>query len=157
MSSVLRTFAACVAFWILLSGKTAPQDFLMAAAASAAVALVNRDIDALGEVLRWSPRLLAYVPWLLKEIWLANLQVLRIVVHPRLPIDPVVIRLTPALSSDLARTAFANSITLTPGTITLDVEGGEIVVHALTRAGADDLAGGGMARRVGRIFREPGA
>jgi multicomponent Na+:H+ antiporter subunit E len=60
-------------------------------------------------------------------------------------------------ASDLARTTYANSITLTPGTITLDVEGETLVVHAITRAGGDALLAGGMARRVGRVFGDPGA
>jgi multicomponent Na+:H+ antiporter subunit E len=125
--------------------------------ASAAVAWVNRHDEALSELLAWSPRLLAYLPWLLREIWTANLQVVRLVLDPRLPIDPVVVRLPTRYTTDLARTALANSITLTPGTITVDVDGETLVVHAITRAGGEDVAAGGMARRVGRVFGDPGA
>lgn len=149
-------FATGVVFWVLLSGRTGVLDLLMAAVASAAVALVNRDIEGVTEVLRRGPQLLLYAPWLLREIWAANMQVVRIVLHPRLPIDPVVVSIAPALSSDLALTLLANSITLTPGTVTIDVEDGRLFVHALTRAGAADLEGGGMARRVGRVFGEVG-
>ena len=63
------------------------------------------------------------------------------------------VRFNTTLSGDLARTTFANSITLTPGTVTLDVEGPEFVVHAVTRAMAD-LAGGQMERRIAAVFEE---
>jgi multicomponent Na+:H+ antiporter subunit E len=154
---LLLVFAGCLAFWFLLSGHFAPIDVLFAVAACAAVAWVNRRDEALSEVLAWTPRLLAYAPWLLREIWIANIQVVKLVLDPRLPIDPVVVRLPTRYATDLARTTLANSITLTPGTVTIDVDGETLVVHAITRAGAEDLAAGAMARRVGRVFGDPGA
>jgi multicomponent Na+:H+ antiporter subunit E len=154
---VLLVFGGCLVFWFLLSGQFRPLDLLMAVAASAAVAWVNRRDEALSDLLAWAPRLLAYLPWLLREIWIANVQVVRLVVDPRLPIDPVVVRVPMRYSSDLARTTLANSITLTPGTVTLDVDGETLIVHAITRAGGDDIASGTMARRVGRVFGDPGA
>jgi multicomponent Na+:H+ antiporter subunit E len=156
-SRPLLVFAGCLAFWFLLSGHLAILDLVLGVAASAAIAWVNRHDEALSDLLVWSPRMLAYLPWLLREIWTANLQVVRLVLDPRLPIDPVVVSLPTRYATDLARTTLANSITLTPGTITLDVDGETLVVHAITRAGGEDIAGGGMARRVGRVFGDPGA
>jgi multicomponent Na+:H+ antiporter subunit E len=153
----LLVFGGCLVFWFLLSGHFSPLDLLMAAAASAAVAWVNRHDEAVSDLLVWSPRLLAYAPWLLREIWIANVQVVRLVLHPRLPIDPVVVRVPMRYSTDLARATLANSITLTPGTVTIDVEGETLVVHAITRAGGADILSGAMARRVGRVFGDPGA
>ncbi len=157
MRAFALVFSACLVLWLLLSGHASPLDLAMGVAASAFVAFANRDLEGVSEMLRWAPRLLAYLPWLLKEIWIANLQVVRLVLDPALPVDPVVVRLRTRLSSDFARTALGNSITLTPGTITLDVDGDEFVVHALTRAGGADVVAGGMARRVGRMFGDPGA
>jgi multicomponent Na+:H+ antiporter subunit E len=154
---LLLVFAGGLVFWFLLAGHFSALDLAMAMAASAAVAWMNRRDEALSELLVRMPGFLAYAPWLLHEIWLANVQVVRLVVDPRLPIDPVVLRVPMRYSSDLARTTYANSITLTPGTITLDVEGETLVVHAITRAGGDALLAGGMARRVGRVFGDPGA
>lgn len=156
-SRPLLVFGGCLVFWFLLSGHVGPLDLIFGVAASAAVAWINRRDEALSDLLAWTPRLLAYLPWLLREIWVANIQVVRLVLDPRLPIDPVVVRLPTRYASDLARTTLANSITLTPGTVTIDVEGETFVVHAITRAGGDDLLGGGMARRVGRVFGDPGA
>jgi multicomponent Na+:H+ antiporter subunit E len=150
-------FSACLVLWLLLSGHVGALDFAMAAVASALVAFANRDIEGLSELLRWTPRLLVYLPWLLKEIWVANIQVVKLVLDPSLPIDPVVVRLRTRFSSDFARTALANSITLTPGTITLDVDGEEFLVHAITAGGGADIQAGGMARRVGQVFGDPGA
>ncbi len=93
-------------------------------------------------------RLLVYLPWLLKEIVLANLQVIRVVLSPRIEIDPVLFRLRATQRSALARVIYGNSITLTPGTLTLDVDGEDLLVHALDRPGAEGLRGGDMDRRV---------
>ncbi len=150
-------FCACLALWILLSGHVGALDLVMGVAASALVTFANRDIEGVSEVLRWTPRLLAYLPWLLKEIWVANVQVVKLVIDPALPIDPVIVRIRTRFSSDFARTALANSITLTPGTITLDVDGEDFLVHAITAGGGADIVDGGMARRVGRVFGDPGA
>jgi multicomponent Na+:H+ antiporter subunit E len=150
----LLVFSVCFAFWLALSGSVAALPLILGALSSAAVAWTNRDLEMVSVAARLSPRFLAYVPWLLKEIAVANIQVVRLVLDPRLPVDPVVVRFDTTLSSDLARTTFANSITLTPGTVTLDVEGAEFVVHAVTRAMAD-LAGGTMERRVAAVFEEP--
>jgi multicomponent Na+:H+ antiporter subunit E len=157
MRAFALVFSACLVLWILLSGHVGALDLAMAVVASALVAFANRDIEGVSEMLRWSPRLLAYLPWLLKEIWMANIQVVKLVLDPALPIDPVIVRLPTRFSSDFARTTLANSITLTPGTVTLDVEGEDFLVHALTAGGGADIVAGGMARRVGRVFGDPGA
>lgn len=156
MPSTLLLFSVCFAFWLVLSGSTVPLHLVFGVVSSAAVAWVNRDVEMVSLATRIAPRFLTYLPWLIKEIVLANIQVVRLVLDPRLPVDPVVVRFDTTLSSDLARATFANSITLTPGTVTLDVEGSEFVVHAVTRAMAD-LAGGAMERRIAAAFEEPGS
>lgn len=153
--SVLLVFATCLVFWLFLSGHYTPFYVALGTLAAAAVAWVNRDDEALSGLVRSVPRLAVYVPWLLKEIAVANLQVLRIILHPGLPIDPVILRFRPGLSGDLAVTLLGNSITLTPGTVTLEVEGGEFVVHALTTRAATDLVEGPMVARVKAVFEEP--
>lgn len=151
--AMMLVFSVCFAFWLALSGSLAPLPLTLGVVSSAAVAWANRDLELVSRAVRVSPRLVTYVPWLLKEIAVANIQVARLVLDPRLPIDPVIVRFDTRLSTDLARTTFANSITLTPGTVTLDSEGSELVVHALTR-GMADLAGGTMERRIAAVFGE---
>ena len=153
MLPMLIVFFVCLTFWLALSGSLAPLHVALGALSSAAVAWMNRDLEMVSLATRIAPRFLVYLPWLLKEIVIANIQVARLVLDPRLPVDPIVVRFDTTLSGDLARTTFANSITLTPGTVTLDVEGPEMVVHAVTRA-MGDLAGGQMERRIAEVFEE---
>jgi multicomponent Na+:H+ antiporter subunit E len=96
-------------------------------------------------------RAAGYFPWLLKEIAAANWTVIRIVLSPRLNVDPVVLTVKASQHSDLGRVVYGNSITLTPGTLTVDVDGDQLTVHALTRAGAEQLEAGEMDLRVSRL------
>jgi multicomponent Na+:H+ antiporter subunit E len=150
-------FAVGLGFWLLLAPHHTPLALGLGVAAAGLVAWANRDGEAVSEALAVAPRFLGYLPWLLRAVAVANLEVVRLVLSPRLPVDPVVVRVGTALRGDLAVTALANSITLTPGTVTLDVGSGELVVHALTRAGAAEVAGGAMERRIARAFGEGGA
>jgi multicomponent Na+:H+ antiporter subunit E len=107
--------------------------------------------DAEGAPFTAIPRSLTYAPWLAKEIVLANLDVARRILSPSMPIAPRMIRITAHESTDLARVIYANSITLTPGTVTVEVEGEEFTVHALTPEAAEALEHGEMDLRVARI------
>jgi len=78
-------------------------------------------------------------------------QVTRIILAPRLPVSPVLVRFRPSQKSTAGLVTHANSITLTPGTITVEADHDSFLVHALTRAGAEGLAGSEMDRRVTRL------
>jgi multicomponent Na+:H+ antiporter subunit E len=71
-----------------------------------------------------------------------------------MPIDPRVVTFKTMLKSDVARTALANSITLTPGTVTIDIVDDVFYVHAIAKEPADDLLEGAMERRIAHIFME---
>ena len=138
-------------FWLLLSGYFTA--FLVAAGAGCAIAVAwlaaRMDIaDREGHPLHFSGAVLTYWPWLAKEIALSAWTVTKIILDPRLPISPTLARFKPSQSSTVGLVTHANSITLTPGTITIDAERGEFLVHALTREGAASLAGSEMDRRV---------
>lgn len=96
-------------------------------------------------------RVLAYLPWLLKEIVLSNLAVAKVILDPKLPIHPRILRVAGSQKTDVGRVFYANSITLTPGTITLDVRDGKFLVHALTSDSAAGLESGEMDRRVSHL------
>lgn len=98
--------------------------------------------------LRFGRRLLGYWLWLAKEVVKSSLDVARIVLSPSLPISPEVVRIKASCEHPVDQAILANSITLTPGTLALDVYKGEIAVHALTKAGADELRKGEMDQRV---------
>ncbi len=91
---------------------------------------------------------LTYWIWLAGEVIKANLDVARRILSPSLPISPNVLLVKASQRTDLGRVTFGNSITLTPGTITVDMEGDTIEVHALTREAAETLQAGEMDRRV---------
>ena len=93
-----------------------------------------------------------YWPWLLKEIAKSAWQVARIVLHPRLPISPTIVRFKPSQRSDLGLVIHANSITLTPGTMCIEATREEFLIHALTAEGAaGTCAGSDMDRRVAKL------
>jgi len=96
-------------------------------------------------------RLPLYLPWLVLEIIKANLDVARRILSPGLPIDPRIIRVRASQKGDLGRVIYANSITLTPGTVSIDTEGETITVHALCASAAEGVETGEMDRRVSRL------
>ena len=104
--------------------------------------------------LRFGRRLLGYWLWLAKEVVKSSLDVARIVLNPRLPISPRVVTVRAQCDHPVDQAILANSITLTPGTLALDVYKGEIKVHALTKAGADELKQGEMNRRVAALRKD---
>ena len=152
----MTLFVVCFVLWLLLSGHWDAVHVGLGVAASTLVVWLNRGQEDITAAVRALPRVLWYASWLLGEIVRSNLAVARIVLDPRLPIDPVVVRLRPPVRGALAVTTLANSITLTPGTITLDAEDGKLTVHALTPDGLDEIESV-MARRVAWVFGEESA
>ena len=155
---MIRLAVLLFGFWVLLSGMFTP--FLLAAGAGSAlaVALLARRMeiaDREGLPLHLTGAALTYWPWLLKEILKSGWQVTRIILDPRLPVSPELVRFKPTQHSTLGLVTHANSITLTPGTVTVNADHGEFLVHALTADGARSLAGSEMDRRVSRFEGRP--
>lgn len=152
MLHAASVFLALFAFWLLLSGLFTP--FLLAAGAGSALAVLafahRMDVvDHEGHPMHMGWRaVFNYWPWLAVEIVKSSWDVSRRILHPRLPISPTLVRFKPSQTTPLGLVIHANSITLTPGTISVEVAPGEFVVHALTAEGAAGLAGSEMDRRV---------
>lgn len=149
------------AFWTVLSGKFDAFHLGVGAAASVGIAAAVRSLFRLEPALtsigprawlRWP----GYLLWLAKEVVSSTAQVVRVVLDPRLPISPRIVRVRCSLPHPTAKLTLANSITMTPGTVTLDVEGDEFVVHALTEEAARGVLREGetaeMPRRVAALF-----
>jgi len=146
--------ATLFAFWLLLSGIYTPFLVTTGLAASIAVAALAWRMevaDREGHPIHLTFRAAAYWPWLVKEILKSGWQVTRIILSPRLPISPTLARFKPSQASVVGLVTHANSITLTPGTLTVAADRDEFLVHALTREGAAGLAGSEMDRRVARL------
>ncbi len=100
---------------------------------------------------RWS-KAAGYPIWLTWQIMLANVHVARLILSPRLSLEPVVLRFSFPVDSAVAKATLGNSITLTPGTFTVRIHGDEFVVHSLDKASAASLYDGTMQRRVAEVF-----
>ena len=159
MLQKLGLFIALCVGWILWSGYFKPL-LLGLGLASALVctylALRMRKADGEGsqfKILQHVHQLATYWPWLLLEIAKSNIEVSKIILSGKMSVDPVMIRLKAGQSTEMGQVIYGNSITLTPGTITVDIDDGELLVHALTQSGADGLHEGEMDRRITALER----
>lgn len=147
-------FCALLGFWLLLSGHYTV--FLVAAGvgSAAAVLLAGRRmevVDREGVPIDLWRALIFYWPWLLWQIVKSAWDVAKVIVHPRLPISPTLVRFRPSQRSVVGLVTHANSITLTPGTITIEATAGEFLVHGLTESGAQGAVDSEMDRRLRRL------
>jgi multicomponent Na+:H+ antiporter subunit E len=139
------------AFWLALSGHYTPL-LITIGAISAGICVVVawrvRSADEEGHPIELLRGAVTYYPWLTKEIAKSAWGVTRLILNPKLPISPTmtVVRASQTTAAGIA--TYANSITLTPGTVTAGVDGNTLTVHALVRDGALDLEAGEMDRRV---------
>lgn len=153
--SIIRQYGAMFlllfGLWLLLSGHYTPKFLAFGAGSCVFVVWIVHRMDVIDHetrVLRVGWRLLGYFPWLAWEVAKSNWDVAWRILHPALPISPTLFEVTGSQKTDVGRVTYANSITLTPGTVTVNLEGSQFTVHALTRAGAEAIMAGAMDRRV---------
>jgi len=157
----IYTFILMFGFWLLLSGKFDLFHLTLGVISSLLVSWMSSDLLFIDRTKKgrlievW--RFILYVPWVLKEILLSTLHVTWLALHPAMKekIAPRIVNFKTSLKSDAARVTLANSITLTPGTITVRVEDDVFTVHALSDKVASGLPGE-MEERIARIFTEEG-
>lgn len=161
-------FAMLFVFWLILSGHYSAKYISIGALSAGLVTYLTNDlfyslfdqgkkeqINARHTFLQlW--RFLAYLPWLLSKIIMANIQVAYLVIHPRMPINPAFLQFRTQMRGHFTQVMLANSITLTPGTITVNLANGRYVIHALVPASAQELIEAKMQNKVGAIFMEEG-
>ena len=153
-------------FWLALSGHY--NTFLLAVGVATTiftVFIVTRmgatekasDLKGKGNSLNFALAGLVYFPWLVKEIIKSAWAVTQIITHPQLPISPTMAKIRASHKTSVGIATYANSITLTPGTLTTNVAGQELIVHALVSDGIDDLEQGIMDAKVAAIESAGGA
>jgi multicomponent Na+:H+ antiporter subunit E len=149
---------ALTAFWFALSGLTSPYFLGLAVVAvvlalwlSARLGVIGRDASPYHRAIL----LASYLAWLLGEIVKSNIAVIARVLGPRSAIDPAMVTVKTKARTELGKALFANSITLTPGTVTVDVDGDELKVHALVRENAAPASFESMDRRAARAADGP--
>lgn|SRR5919106_2889344 len=161
-------FVFLYGLWLVLSGLFILEFLVLGALASALVVALTSHLAFPSRAERMVPfphsrfdvvlislRFLAYIPWLLFQIVIANLQVAYQILHPRMPVSPRLLHFHSTLRTEPSQILLAQSITLTPGTITIDLEQGDFLVHTLAGAPGQILAKGGIQERVARVFGEP--
>jgi len=124
-------------FWLAISGHYTPLLMGLGAGSSVLVVYLAVRMDVVdheGVPFQFGIRFWLYLPWLMKEIFVANVAVAKIILNPKLPISPIMVHYRCSQKTDAARVLFANSVTLTPGTITTNITGNDLEIHALTFA-----------------------
>ena len=152
---MLHAVILCVslsAFWLLLSGYFTSILLLSLGAVSVAVTVyltlrMDRH-DGERVALRIDLAIVRYWIWLLLEIVKSNVDVAKIILSPKMSLSARMVRVKATQTSDVGLVIYANSITLTPGTVTVDIRGDEFLVHAITQEAADGVTNGDMGDRV---------
>ncbi|HMB75838.1 MAG TPA: Na+/H+ antiporter subunit E [Kiloniellaceae bacterium] len=151
MIHVVSLGMVLVGLWLLLSGIYEPLLISLGVASSVLVVIVAHRMDVIDREavpLHLNLKILGYWGWLAKEITKANIDVAKLILSPELPISPLVIRVKATQRSDMGRVIHANSITLTPGTVAMDFDGEDIIVHAISREAAAGTLEGSIDRNV---------
>ena len=141
-------------FWLLLSGIYQPLIISFGIASSLLVAWIAHRMDVIdheGFPIHLGAKAVSYWPWLIWEIIKANIDVAAIIIKPKLPITPTMFNSPASQKTEVGQVTYSNSITLTPGTISVGVTDGMVEVHALTSQSADDVMTGRMDKRVSQM------
>lgn len=151
---------ALMCLWLVLSGHFDFFHITTGAICVGIVLLLNARISSVqffqGDVSEWEhlrfEHLLRFLPWLAWEIVEGSIQVASAVLHPKMPIEPALIRFRVKLPIVGARVLLGNVITLTPGTVTLSITEDEFLIHALRRKSASTIIDGTMPKWIAQLF-----
>ncbi len=147
-------FVSLMIIWLLWSGIFEFQLIFYGVISCALVLAITAYVgflDRISESIFLLFRIVIYAPWMFWEILKANVAVAKIVLDPKLPIQPRLIEVRASQRTELGQVIYANSITLTPGTLSLDLRNAVILVHAIDAHSANGVESGVMDRRVSRL------
>lgn len=160
IKGTILQFIILLGLWLVLSGKYDWFYISLGVVAALFVTVIQLRINkylyyqkkiANENSLSWS-RLLLYIPWLIWQIILSSLQVAYVVLHPRMPINPSLLKFKTKLPNITARVILGNSITLTPGTLTINIADDEFLVHTLTDASHSGIVDGSLPKQVAKLY-----
>lgn len=161
----VATFLVLFAFWLVMSGSFTPLHLALGVLSVICVQIINYRLDHHNffpdERQSWKGfRLgyaLGYLGWLIAQIFYSAIHVARVIIHRKMPMETFLVKFKVNLTSAQERFILGNSITLTPGTLTVEIENDEFTVHALTSQSLAGIINDDMPRRVARLFQpEPG-
>ena len=144
-------------FWLAISGHYTSLMLSLGAISIALIVYIAHRMDVVdheAQPLHLTLKIPGYYAWLIKEIFLANLTVIKHIWLGNKSISPVFATITASQKTEIGKVIYANSITLTPGTVTVNLEGDKFLVHSLLQESIEDLKSGEMDRRVTQLENE---
>ncbi|WP_440873790.1 Na+/H+ antiporter subunit E [Thalassotalea sp. PLHSN55] len=156
MKHTLSLFMTLLAFWLLNSGHYSLLMLSLGFASIVFIVFIAHKMDVIdkeSQPLYLSPNIFVYYAWLIKEIVLANFTVVKHIWLGNESISPALKKIRISQQTDMGKVIYANSITLTPGTVAIDLSEDEIIVHALLAKDIESLEAGDMDRRVTLLER----
>ena len=151
---ILVASVVLFSLWLLLSGHYGALLLSLGALSSVFVAWISEKFGLFSNdysTLKLNLKLPKFLPWFFFEVLKSNIDVSKRILHPKLPIEPNIMTLDASQHGDVATALYANCITLTPGTYSLDLDSNNIEVHSLTKALAEDLQTGEMSKRIAAL------
>jgi multicomponent Na+:H+ antiporter subunit E len=140
----LNLWLTLMLIWVIANGTLAVDTLITGVVVCAAIALAFASFARVYSVIRWSPKVifyyLMYFAVFLVELTKANLNVMRLVFSPRIDIEPGIVEIKTSLKSPIGRLALANSITLTPGTLVVDIKEDSLFIHWINVSATDPVA-----------------
>jgi multicomponent Na+:H+ antiporter subunit E len=140
----LNLWLTLLLIWLIANGSLAQETVITGAVISAVIALAFATFSRVYSVVRWTPKViffyLMYLGVFLFELLKANLSVMRLVFSPRIDIEPGIVKISTDLKTPMGRLALANSITLTPGTLVVDIKEDALYVHWISVSAIDPVA-----------------
>ena len=140
--------------WVLLSASFAWIHLGLGLICSFAVAWINSGHSPFVPKFRLWLKIILYLPWLFYKIVQSSLQLTKLILHPALPIAPQLISVETKLRHHAAVVLLGNSITLTPGTITAEVDRNKLIVHAMDKTLAEDIISKQIESKIADIFKD---
>ena len=140
----LNLWLTLMLIWVIANGTLALDTLITGVVVCAGIALAFASFARVYSVIRWSPKVilyyLMYLGVFLVELTKANLNVMRLVFSPRIDIEPGIVEIKTSLQSPIGRLALANSITLTPGTLVVDIKDDSLFIHWINVSATDPVA-----------------
>ena len=154
--NVMIMFFLLLFFWLIIDAKINAETLILGSISAVIVQYLNRDIlftvkDGGPITFRFLWHFITLVAVLIVEIVKSNISVAKIVLNPKMPIDPVFVKVPVRPKKDFNKVLYGNVVTLTPGTLTVDIVGDEYIIHALTQDAADGLNGSALEEHVLRL------
>ncbi|WP_261844799.1 Na+/H+ antiporter subunit E [Aliamphritea ceti] len=154
---IVKWAAVLSIFWLLLSGFIEPLLLSFGAISVVVVVFVLKRMDEVeneSSQIGTSLRLIRYIPWLIGQIISSSIHVTKLIWGSPDKVSPAIATISANRVPPSSRVLYANSITLTPGTLSVDLEEGEITVHALHKSSIDELKEGAMEKKIAGIWGE---